>query len=128
MFLSQKWGKSGQNRVKLENSENWEKIQFFHVSTTLVAQKLYIWCFVEKKMIFENQKNYDFYDFLDKRTRIDHQGPLVAESRQNVKTRHLVWIYGKKSKIWNFDTFDPVLTKKRSGKILKILENCDIFL
>ena len=62
-------------------------MQFFNVSTTFVAQKLYIWCLVEKKWILENQKNADFNDFLDKRTRIDLQGPVVAESRQNVKTR-----------------------------------------
>ena len=102
-------------------------MQFFHVSTTFVAQKLYIWCLVEKKWILENQKNADFNDFLDKRTRIDLQGPVVAESRQNVKTRHLVWIYGENSNFSISVTFDPVLTSKPQVKILKTWKMLSFF-
>ena len=39
-FPTQNWVKSGQNQVKLIDSENWEKMQFFHVSITFVAQEL----------------------------------------------------------------------------------------
>ena len=58
-----------------------------------------------------------FKGFREKRTRIDLQGPIMLESRQNVKTRHLVWIYGEKSKIWNLITFDPLLSAKRPDNI-----------
>ena len=62
-FPAQNWVKSGQNRVKTKNSENWEKIQFFHVSTTSVALELDFLCLVEKKSIFENTINDDFFEF-----------------------------------------------------------------
>ena len=51
-FLSQTWVKSGQNRPKFKNSENWEKKQFFHVSITFVALELVAPAQIEKKWIF----------------------------------------------------------------------------
>ena len=50
-FLTQNWVKSSQNQVKFKNSENWEKMQFFHVSTIFVAQKLVVTAQIEKKWI-----------------------------------------------------------------------------
>ena len=43
--------KSGQNWPKFKNSENWEKMQFFHVSTTFVALELVVTAQIENKWI-----------------------------------------------------------------------------
>ncbi len=51
-FSSQNGVKSGQNRPKLKDSENWEKMQFFHVSITIVALELVAPAQIEKKSIF----------------------------------------------------------------------------
>ena len=51
-FHTQNWVKSGQNRPKFKNSENWEKIQFFYVSTTFAALELVAPAQIEKKWIF----------------------------------------------------------------------------
>ena len=52
MFSTQNYVKSGQNQPKFKNSENWEKMQFFHVSITFVAQKLVAPAQIEKKSGF----------------------------------------------------------------------------
>ena len=39
-FHTQNWVKNSQNWPKFINFKNWEKMQFFHVSITLVAPKL----------------------------------------------------------------------------------------
>ena len=74
-------------------------MQFFHVSITLVAQKHFFWRLVEKNGFLKTKKNEDFNIFLEKKTRIDLQGPMVLERHQDVKTRHLVCIYWEKSNI-----------------------------
>ena len=52
-FHTQNWVKSGQNWPKFKNSENWEKMQFFHVSITFVALELDSPAQIEKKWIFD---------------------------------------------------------------------------
>ena len=50
-FPTQNWVKSGQNRPKFENSENWEKMKFFHVSITFIALELVAPAQIEKNKI-----------------------------------------------------------------------------
>ena len=79
-------------------------MQFFHVSITFAAQELVVPAQFEKSGFLKNEKMTIFSWFLWKRTRIDLQGPMVLERHQDVKTSHLVWIYGGKSKIWTLLT------------------------
>ena len=101
-------------------------MQFFHVSITFVAQELFSWRLVEKNWIFKKWKNNDFFVFW-KRTRIDLQGPIMLESHQDVKTRHLVCICGGKSNIWHLYTFDSFSSLIRQNEILKFLEKSVFF-
>ena len=96
-------------------------MKFFHVSITLVALEHFFWRLVE------NQKNEEFNKFLEKKTRIDLQGPMVLEPHQDVKTRHLVCIFGEKSNIRHLYTFDSLSSLIRQNENLKFLEKSAFF-
>ena len=55
------------------------------------------------------------------------QGPIMLESHQDVKTRHLVCICGEKSSIRHLNTFDPLSSLIRQNEILEFLEKSAFF-
>ena len=100
-------------------------MQFFHVSITFVALELFFGVWLKKNGFLKTKKNEDFNKFLEKKTQIDLQGPMVLESPRCQK--HAVRHMWGKSNIWHLYTFDSLSSLIRQTEILKFLEKSVFF-
>ena len=89
--------------VKIDQYLNIPKIEknpvFLHIDHSRSPKTFFFGVWLKKNGFWKTKKNKDFNNFLEKKTRIDLQGPMVLERHQDVKTRHLVCIYWEKSNI-----------------------------
>ena len=81
-------------------------MQFFHVSTTFVAQKLYIWCLVEKMDFGKPKKMTIFTIFSTKGPELISKVPWWQKVGK--MSKHAIWCEymgeNRKFEIWTLST------------------------